>query len=246
MLNGDYTDLNRNISASEQTKNTIKLTQIPNIIGVPFITPVTDPATTALPAGKFFFTVYADSTVPATLYTYFYKISVAGAQTLIADTNIPIVVNGSPKEYNYMINVPQVPLEPTDRIGIDFLAASQISTTNTSIFTLYFNGSTVCTMYTTFTNGLQGPTGPTGPTMTQLTVLPQNSGILRLAPSQNGMNFVVRSSSLTFIPANLNSGWFCAIKNGTSSPVTLNLNTPVILDRQIVWLVWDGQQLVGY
>jgi len=103
--------------------------------------------------------------------------------------------------------------------------------------------------------GFQGLPGDMGPptglnSVNQLEILPSGTTNIDLVLEQKGKyHILVDSTSVSFTTngfSEADANWFCILKNVNGSSVTLNLNTPVVMTNQVVWLVWDGTQLVGY
>jgi hypothetical protein len=101
--------------------------------------------------------------------------------------------------------------------------------------------------------GATGPTGPagaTGPSSVDLAILPTNTTTIALLKSQKGAHRIITGgSTISFTTDGFtedDANWFCVLKNVSGESVTLALNVPVVMTTQVIWLVWDGQRLVGY
>lgn len=122
-----------------------------------------DPGTTLLPTGLWAFHFHANTsgTTSASVIFELYK-NVAGTLTLINDSSPLPIVNGATKsEYNGTMSVPNVILNLTDTLMVQFRVQGLVPG---DTFTLYLDDDEQCDTTTTFpVPGNTGPTGPTGP-----------------------------------------------------------------------------------
>jgi hypothetical protein len=123
-----------------------------------------DPGTNLLPTGlwAFHFHAQTNGTTSASFIFELYK-NVAGTLTLINDSAPLPIINGATKdEYNGTMSVPNVILNLTDTLMVQFRVTG-LNPGDT--FTLYLDDDEQADTTTTFSvQGVPGPTGATGPT----------------------------------------------------------------------------------
>ena len=123
-----------------------------------------DPGASLLPTGVWAFHFHADTngTTAASVIFDLYK-NVAGTLTLINDSvPVPILAGPVKTEYDGTLSVPNVILNPTDTLMVQFNVQG-LNPGDT--FTLYLDDDEQANTSTTFpVAGNTGPTGPIGPT----------------------------------------------------------------------------------